>query len=580
MFYLNKHYTRCGYDNKMKKKLLSLSLTLLFLTVTLSHIPPTHAVLNGTEQQITTDLNSQFDPAIDGDYIVYTDTRAGNMDVYLHNLATGEEMPIADTSEDEFLNDVSGDYVVYTLATFDDEDIFVYSIQTGVTTQITDLENREFALRRDPEVSGNNVVWQDNRNGHWDIFLYNVETATETVVSTGEDPSYPAVGDQVHPAIHENLVVWEDHRVPDDPGIYVCDISDPEPVLIPTDEPGNPYLQEYPDVWGRYVVFDEASPSDLGNRDVILWDLDTNTGVNLTPDSTASQERARIDGGRVVWEDGRNGNIDIYCYDILTESVDPVTTDPNMQFLNDISGNRIVWTDLRNKSPEHPGNYDIYMFQLVACVPDIDLSPTSLSFGNVEIGESSMLIATVSNEGNCPMEVTVVYGGGAEWMDFTFTPDAATVDPGAYIDLLVTYTPPDVGLSEAFLNVSSNDPDEPTVLLMLTGNGVPAAIPPEQIFQDLLDFYDENIDDGDLQGIGPGNSAENREHAIRNMIIAANDLYADGVIEEACDQLWDIYMKIDGESPPASPPDFIEGNAAEEFQQRVLELLDAIGCNT
>ena len=564
----------------VKRKFVSTSITLMFLLglISLYQMPFAHAVLIGTEMQVTTDVNAQFDPAIDGDYIVFTDNRAGNMDVYLHNLATGGEMPIADTLEGEYLNDISGNYVAYTLARFDDDDICVYNIETGETKQITDLANREFALRRDPAVSGNNVVWEDNRNGHYDIYLYDLVTETENVISTGEG-GLPTLGKQENPAIHENLVVWEDARDPSNRDIYVYDISDPDPapMLIPVDEAhGELREQSHPNVYGSYVVFEEVT--EPTNREIVLWDLNSNTVV-WTTTSAASQSRPRIDGTRVVWEDHRNGNLDIYTYNIETGQVDPVVTDPSTQFLCDISGNRIVWTDLRNASPEHSGNYDIYMFETVTPEPDIFVSPTTLSFGNVEIGESSMLIATISNEGNCPLEVIVVYGGGPDWMDFTFTPDAATVDPGAHIDLLVTYTPPDVGLSEAFLNISSNDPDEPTVLLMLTGNGVPATIPPEQIFQDLLDFYDENIDDGDLQGIGPGNSAENREHAIRNMIIAANDLYADGFIEEACEQLWDIYMKIDGESPPASPPDFIEGDAVEEFRQQVLDLLEAIGCS-
>ena len=230
-------------ERKMKKnvkrKFVSTSITLLFLLglITLYQMPFAHAVLYGTEMQVTTDVNAQFDPAIDGDYIVFTDNRAGNMDVYLHNLATGGEMPIADTSEAEYLNDVSGNYVVYTFARFDDEDICAYNIVTRETKQITDPENREFAMRRDPAVSGNHVVWEDNRNGHDDIYLYDLVTETETLVSTVEG-GLPALGDQRNPAIHENLVVWEDRRDPSNRDIYVYDISDPDPapMLIPVDE--------------------------------------------------------------------------------------------------------------------------------------------------------------------------------------------------------------------------------------------------------------------------------------------------------------------------------------------------------
>lgn len=571
----------------MKKRLLSLSLTLLFLIVALSPSPPTYALLNGTEQQITTDLNAQFDPAIDGSYIVFTDNRDGTSDVYLHDLDTGAEFPIANTEEDEFLNDVSANLVVYTLATFDDDDIYVYDIDTGDTRQITDPEDNQSAMRRDPAVSGNYIVWQDDRNGHFDIYLYDWITETETLISTGEGVG-PAVGDQIHPAIHENLVVWQDTSDPSNPDIYLYDISDPdpEPALIPVDDPSTPWLQAFPDVCGRYVVFDEASLTDLSNRDIILWDLDTSTGVSLTHESTASQEKARIDGMRVVWEDSRLGNIDIFTYDITTGTVEAVTTDPSMQFLNDISGNRIVWTDLRNICQEYPGNYDIYMFTLAEeppppppPEPDINVNPQSLLFGEVEIGESSLLIATISNLGDAPLEVDMsIWEPGPQWWDFTWTPTSATVDPGSVLDLVVTFSPSG-GVSISGVVIISNDPDEPYVYLTFTGFGVEVPIPPNQLFQDLLDFYDTHIASEGLQGIGPGNSPENRENAIRNMILAASTFYNEGRLHDACDQLWDIYLKIDGESPPASPPDFIEGDAVEEFRQRVLELLDAIGCN-
>lgn len=114
------------------------------------------------------------------------------------------------------------------------------------------------------------------------------------------------------------------------------------------------------------------------------------------------------------------------------------------------------------------------------------------------------------------------------------------------------------------------------------GNNFHSSRKPECMFQDLLDFYDENIESENLQGTGPNDHpAENREKTIRNMINTASNLYADGLIEEACEQLHDIYMKIDGESPPTSSPDFIVGDLTvlEELRQRILELLEAISCH-
>ena len=146
-----------------------------------------------------------------------------------------------------------------------------------------------FALRRGPAICGNIVVWQDNRNGSFDIWAYDLTTETEFLVSTA-GVSAPAPGDQVHPAIHGDRIVWRDYGDPSNPEIYIYQLEDGSPQLIPIDDPEDPYLQAYPDIWENYVVFDQASPADLGNRDVILWNLDTGTGINLTQDSDAANK--------------------------------------------------------------------------------------------------------------------------------------------------------------------------------------------------------------------------------------------------------------------------------------------------
>jgi beta propeller repeat protein len=540
------------------------------------------ALPNYPEMQITTDLNAQFDSEIDGNYIVYTDTRSGNGDVYLYNLETGAEMPIASSEEDEFLNAISGNIVAYTLSRFDDDDILVYDISTGLTKQITDPENRQFALRRDPAVCGKYVVWQDNSSGSYDIYCYDLETGTLYLIS--HDGSYPAAGDQIHPAVHGNLIVWEDYRIPSDPEIYLYDLSwlgtNADGVEIPLDDRLDLQAdveawQAFPEVYGKYVVCDEALSTDPNDRNIVVWDLDLGEAVWQTT-NTARQERARIDGTRVIWEDSRSGsNIDIYTYDLTTGIEEAVTDIPAMQFLCDISGNRIVWTDLRNVSEENPANYDIYMAEPAA---EIAVNPTELNFGDVELGQSSLLIATISNLGGSPLEITVERWESNHWFDFSYTPTTATINPGSQTDLVVTYGPSDVGVAVLTLRITSNDPDEPYTYVTCSGRGVQITIPPEEMFQDLLDFYDQNIADNDLQGIGPGNSAENRETAIRNMILAANDLYAQGQVYAAIEQLQALYMKIDGESPPTSPPDFITGDPATlaEFRQIVQDVLNAI----
>ena len=96
---------------------------------------------------------------------------------------------------------------------------------------------------------------------------------------------------------------------------------------------------------------------------------------------------------------------------------------------------------------------------------------------------------------------------------------------------------------------------------------------------DLLAFFNENVADENLGGLGPGAASQYQEDFIRITIGNIINLYGQGQTEAACQLLQVIYLKIDGEP---NPFDFIGGDTVvmEEFRQHVLELLDAISCNT
>jgi hypothetical protein len=98
---------------------------------------------------------------------------------------------------------------------------------------------------------------------------------------------------------------------------------------------------------------------------------------------------------------------------------------------------------------------------------------------------------------------------------------------------------------------------------------------PTEEIEEILNLVDESVEDGTLTGYGPGKSADNRLNALTNMLEEARNLIEEGLYDEACDQLWAVYRKSDGER---RPPDFVTGDAANDLADMILVMMDELGC--
>jgi len=124
-------------------------------------------------------------------------------------------------------------------------------------------------------------------------------------------------------------------------------------------------------------------------------------------------------------------------------------------------------------------------------VPDISVTPLSYDFGNVEMKKSKTASFKVKNNGKADLLIstsvtgtdvsmfTIMSGGGV----------SKTIKPGKTLTIKVVFKPTSAGSKSSTLEITSNDPDTPTIDIPLTGAApFSEKIPDISVAQTTLDF--------------------------------------------------------------------------------------------
>jgi beta propeller repeat protein len=203
--------------------------------------------------------------------------------------------------------------------------------------------------RGNPNISGKIVVWNDSRNGNDDIYGYNLETNQEFPVCI-----LGGYLQQYCPAISGNIVVWIDGRE-GVKTIYGHNLTDPVGLdfQVCRAAGGDKFN---PSIFGNTVVWQDPRNANNGKGwDIYGHNIVYPLGVDFPIcNSVGDQTFPIISGDFIVWQDYRNGNWDIYGYNLTTQQEFPICTLASDQQLPKISGNIVVWQDRRN------GDWDIY----------------------------------------------------------------------------------------------------------------------------------------------------------------------------------------------------------------------------
>jgi beta propeller repeat protein len=309
------------------------------------------------EFQIATESHNQHLPAIYGDIVVWEDWRNGNADIYGYNISTGEEFKIISGSFQQEEPAIFEDIVVWSEL----NRIRGYDLQTHTLFSI-DVTSKS---PENPAIFGDIVVWEDDIIRYLGIHGYNLKTHGKFFMPEHFDK-------QKNPAIWGDIVLWEDRRNYRDL-IYGYDIETGEEFPV---NPGKTYFffdfsQHNPAIFGDVVIWTES------NGDAIYgYNLSTRKKfpIALSQISRCKQETKwkvagstapAIYGDMVVWVDCRNGNEDIFAYDLSTGEEFQVTFNEKNQRSPAVYENIVVWEDNRN------GQWDIYGMDISTLTPSI-----------------------------------------------------------------------------------------------------------------------------------------------------------------------------------------------------------------
>ncbi len=109
------------------------------------------------------------------------------------------------------------------------------------------------------------------------------------------------------------------------------------------------------------------------------------------------------------------------------------------------------------------------------CAQDLDVNPSEINFGSVDTGEIKTTNVTLCNLGIPYLTVDAISAPNEPFSLTTVPPLPATLGQGNCIEFAVTFAPTAPGDFTDNVTITSNDPDEPSFNIPLSGTGISPA---------------------------------------------------------------------------------------------------------
>ena len=193
----------------------------------------------------------------------------------------------------------------------------IYAQDLSVSNAILKITHTSLS-QENPRTDGRYVVWQGRQvNGNWDIYLKDL-----TVTNAPTPLTSTTASDEVNPAIDWPWIVYQTRALntPSAPWrLRALNLVTAQTLLVSSSTQD----QLDPDVQAGRVVWQDWR--DAGPGEIYFRNLESDEQRRITTNSFG-QYHPVLYGNFIAWQDNRNGEVDIYGYDLLRHAEVRVTS--------------------------------------------------------------------------------------------------------------------------------------------------------------------------------------------------------------------------------------------------------------